>query len=66
MEEKDKRKLDFAEGEAEASEKEALSPEGQAGQEEGGTNEPKEAEYDPADDADLSPKAPKPTRIRRR
>lgn len=53
MEEKDKRKLDFAEGEAEASEKEALSPEGQAGQEEGGATEPKEAEYDPADDADF-------------
>ncbi|WP_178021097.1 peptidyl-prolyl cis-trans isomerase [uncultured Paenibacillus sp.] len=53
MEEKDKRKLDFAEGEAETSEEETLSPEGQAGQEEGGATESKAPEYDPADDADF-------------
>lgn len=53
MEEKDKRRLDFDEGEAEASEEETLSSEGQADQMEGDPAEPKEAGYDPADDADF-------------
>lgn len=52
MDEKDKKELETNGGETGAAEEETQTPDGQAEPAGVGADEPKEAEYDPADDAD--------------